>query len=56
MAKKKIDFYSKPTYDSLKLKLIYDEEVAYYDENMVYKHRKAMIEKIMQYYTNKVRC
>lgn len=56
VAKKKIDFYSKPTYDSLKLKLIYDEEVAYYDENMVYKHRKAMIEKIMQYYTNKVRC
>lgn len=56
VAKKKIDFYSKPTYDSLKLKLIYDEEVAHYDENMVYKHRKAMIEKIMQYYTNKVRC
>lgn len=56
VAKKKIDFYSKPTYDSLKLKLIYDEEVAHYDENMVYKHRKAMIEKIMQHYTNKVRC
>lgn len=56
VAKKKIDFYSKPTYDSLKLKLIYDEEVTHYDENMVYKHRKAMIEKIMQYYTNKVRC
>jgi hypothetical protein len=55
VGKKKIDFYSKPTYDSLKLKLIYDKEVEYYNENMVYEHRKTMIEKIMQYYTNKAK-
>jgi hypothetical protein len=48
--KKQIDFNNKTTYDSLKLKLIYDEQT--WDENTIKKHRNAMIEKITQHYDN----
>jgi uncharacterized protein with ParB-like and HNH nuclease domain len=46
--KKRIDFNNKPVYDSLKLKLIYDEEN--WNEDAIEKHRDAMIGEIKQHY------
>jgi len=50
--KKKIDFDSKQTYDSLKLALIYeDADLKNYNEQKIELHRDAMIEKIVKHYS-----
>jgi uncharacterized protein with ParB-like and HNH nuclease domain len=48
--KKKIDFDNKPTYDSLKLKFIYESNELENYEKIITPHRDLMIDKIKKHY------
>lgn len=50
--KKRVDFNSKPTYDSLKLELIYDsfDENDLWNEEKIRIHKKDMIDKLNKHY------
>ncbi|MDR1847640.1 MAG: DUF262 domain-containing HNH endonuclease family protein [Bacteroidales bacterium] len=50
VVKKKRDFESKPTFDSLKLALIYEKDVSNYNESAIENHRNEMINKIKEHY------
>ncbi|MDR1717238.1 MAG: DUF262 domain-containing HNH endonuclease family protein [Prevotella sp.] len=47
---KQAEFKEKPTFDSLKLALIYEKDTLSYDENTIKEHRDEMINKIKQHY------
>ncbi len=56
VAKKRIDFEAKPTFDSLKLKHIFDlMGNGKWDEAKIEQHQKAMIELLKRHYTIEVR-
>lgn len=49
--KKKIDFDKQPTYDSLKLALIYkNKNLEFYNKDVIITHRDDMIERIKKHY------
>jgi hypothetical protein len=50
--KKKVDFNYKPTFDSLKLALIYEKDMASYDGKAIEEHRNEMIDKIKEHYSH----